>query len=38
MNITIDDQQIAVSICDEHAEEATVKTVKQAYLEHNCLE
>jgi hypothetical protein len=33
MNITIDDQQIAVSICDEHAEEATVKTVKQAYLE-----
>ena len=33
MNIIIDNQQITVNICDEHAEEATVKTVKQAYLD-----
>lgn len=31
--ITLDDgQKIQVSICDEHAEDATVKTAKEAYL------
>ena len=30
--ITIDEEKIKVFICDEHAEDASVKTAKEAYL------
>lgn len=32
MSITVDDNKISVHICDEHADDATVKTARDAYM------
>jgi len=32
MIITVDDAKVSVDICDEHAEDATIKTVREAYI------
>lgn len=33
LNINVDGQKITVDICDEHAEDATIKTARGAYLD-----
>jgi len=32
LTITIDNDKVSVNICDEHAEEATIKSAREAYL------